>query len=194
MNESGNKKIESSKLLTLFVVMLKIGFTCFGSGWSIVAQIDQEFVQKREWTTSQDLTNCAMMARALPGITIMNTVVFFANSVAGPLGAVIACFGCAIPSIVVLLFVSAVYNSICTNPYVVKAMIGVRASVVAITASVAIRMLKTSLKNWVNVIIMIVALGICFTPLPKAVLIFSAIGVGVADYYIRIRRKNGNTD
>jgi len=39
--------------LELFLYFFKIGFYTFGGGWSIVAQIQQEYVQKKGWITDE---------------------------------------------------------------------------------------------------------------------------------------------
>ena len=39
------------KGLELFVFFFKIGCFTFGGGWSILAQMEQDFVDKRKWLT-----------------------------------------------------------------------------------------------------------------------------------------------
>ena len=41
--------------LLIFAYFIKIGSFTFGSGWSILAQMEQEFVDKRRWLTKQEL-------------------------------------------------------------------------------------------------------------------------------------------
>ena len=43
------------KGLELFVFFFKIGCFTFGGGWSILAQMEQEFVDKRIWLTKSEL-------------------------------------------------------------------------------------------------------------------------------------------
>ena len=40
--------------LLIFAYFIKIGSFTFGSGWSILAQMEQEFVDKRRWLTKQE--------------------------------------------------------------------------------------------------------------------------------------------
>ena len=41
--------------LLLFWEFIKLGAFTFGSGWSIIAQMEQEFVDKRHWVEQSDL-------------------------------------------------------------------------------------------------------------------------------------------
>lgn len=39
--------------IQIFVYFFKIGFFTFGGGWSILAQMQKEFVEKRKWLTEE---------------------------------------------------------------------------------------------------------------------------------------------
>ena len=49
------KKGNIGRVLNLFCMFLKFGCLTFGGGWSIIAQIQQEYVQKRGWLTDEEL-------------------------------------------------------------------------------------------------------------------------------------------
>ena len=48
--------------------MLKIGLFTFGGGWSIVAQIQKEFVEIRGWLTKEELLDIVTIARSFPDV------------------------------------------------------------------------------------------------------------------------------
>ena len=54
--------------LRILLSFIKIGAFTFGSGWSIVAQMEQEFVDKRGWMTKSDLLELIAVGKSLPGI------------------------------------------------------------------------------------------------------------------------------
>lgn len=58
------------KGLELFVFFFKIGCFTFGGGWSILAQMEQEFVDKRKWLTKSELLDMVAVGRSVPGIMI----------------------------------------------------------------------------------------------------------------------------
>ena len=54
-SEAQRSPSQCSRALELFLYFFKIGFYTFGGGWSIVAQIQQEYVQKKGWITDEEL-------------------------------------------------------------------------------------------------------------------------------------------
>lgn len=90
----------------LFWDFIKIGFFTFGGGWSIVAQIQQEFVEKEEWLTQEELLDIVSVGRSLPGIMIANISSIFGYHMAGPAGALACVFGITLPSLLVLTAVT----------------------------------------------------------------------------------------
>ena len=76
-------------LLMLFY-FIKIGAFTFGSGWSIIAQMEQEFVHKRSWMTKNDLLELIAVGKSLPGIMVVNITLLFGYQMAGPLGGIFA--------------------------------------------------------------------------------------------------------
>ena len=45
------------RLLEIFYVMAKIGLFTFGGGWSIIAQMQNEFVDKRGWMDEEQVVD-----------------------------------------------------------------------------------------------------------------------------------------
>ena len=66
-SEAQQSPSQCSRALELFLYFFKIGFYTFGGGWSIVAQIQQEYVQSKGWITDEDLLDItSVMWRAFP--------------------------------------------------------------------------------------------------------------------------------
>ena len=55
MKASEHAARPKGRALTLFLFFFKIGFYTFGGGWSIVAQIQKEYVERQQWITEEDL-------------------------------------------------------------------------------------------------------------------------------------------
>ena len=128
--------------LLLFAYFIKIGTFTFGSGWSILAQMEQEFVDKRHWMTKQDLLELVAVGKSLPGIMITNITMLFGYQMAGVLGGVLAVLGIALPAVVVLSLVTLVYDAIKSNYWVWAALKGVQCAVVPIIGGAAISLGK----------------------------------------------------
>ena len=135
---------------TLFLYFFKIGFYTFGGGWSIVAQIQKEYVERRKWITEEDLLDITSVGRSLPGLMIGNVSYLFGYHVAGLPGAVASVIGISLPSLVVLTVVTWCYTQFCDNPYVSRAMTGVRATVVPIIFVAALKLSRAALPEKIS--------------------------------------------
>lgn len=146
--EAAPEQISRVKMaLLIFAYFIKIGSFTFGSGWSILAQMEQEFVDKRRWLTKQEL-----------------------------LGGVLAVLGIALPAVVVLSLVTLAYDAIKSNYWVWAALQGVQCAVVPIIGGAAISLGKEALKDKVSVFICLAALAVCyFTSISNIVLILAGV-------------------
>lgn len=130
-----------TKAWHIFLFFLRIGCFTFGGGWSTVAQMQREFVEKRRFITEEELLDFTSVARSLPGIMIANTSLIFGCHTAGVPGALAAVAGITVPSMVIVGLVALAYDVIRDNPYVFRALMGVRAAVIPIILSAALGLL-----------------------------------------------------
>ena len=154
--------------LLIFVYFIKIGSFTFGSGWSILAQMEQEFVDKRRWLTKQELLELVAVGKSLPGIMITNITMLFGYQMAGVLGGVLAVLGMSL--------VTLAYDAIKSNYWVWAALQGVQCAVVPIIGGAAISLGKEALKDKASVFICLAALAVChFTRISNIVLILAGV-------------------
>ena len=90
----------------IFLTFLKFGCFTFGGGWSIVAQIQKEYVEKKKWITDEELLDFTSVARSVPGLMIGNASVLFGYQTAGIPGALAALLGITLPPFVIMIFVT----------------------------------------------------------------------------------------
>ena len=112
-SEAQRSPSQCSRALELFLYFFKIGFYTFGGGWSIVAQIQQEYVQSKGWITDEDLLDITSVGRSLPGLMIGNVSYLFGYHVAGFPGALACLLGISLPSLIVLTVVTWCYTRQC---------------------------------------------------------------------------------
>ena len=139
----------------LFWQFFKIGCYTFGGGWSIVAQMQKEYVQKRGWLTEEELLDITSVGRSLPGLMIGNVSYLFGYHVAGFPGAIACVTGMCIPPLLILTVVTWFYTQVRDNPYVSRAMVGVRATVVPIITSAALGLRKAALTDRFGYVILL---------------------------------------
>ena len=124
------KKAEKGRVLSIFLTFLKFVCFTFGGGWSIVSQIQKEYVEDKHWITDEELLDFTSVGRSVPGLMISNASVLFGYHAAGFGGALAALAGICLPPIVIMYGVTFVYNLVHDNLYIARAMMGVRAAVV----------------------------------------------------------------
>ena len=130
------------ELAVLFGEFFQFGCFTFGGGWSIVAQMQQLYVEKKHTLTGEELLDITSVGRSLPGTLIGNVAMLYGNHVAGVAGGVVCLFAMILPPFVVLTILTFCYTAILDNYWVMAAMTGVRASIVPIMASAALPLVK----------------------------------------------------
>lgn len=129
--------------LRLYRYFFKIGWFTFGGGWSIVAQIQTDFVEKKKVMDDQELLDITSVGKSLPGIMICNSTYLFGYHQGGALGGFLAVLGIATPPLIILSMVTFFYRAVRDNVYAARAMAGVRAVVVSIILSAVVKLQKT---------------------------------------------------
>ncbi|MDO5546737.1 MAG: chromate transporter [Eubacteriales bacterium] len=172
-----NKK---RNLLHLFLEFAKFGCFTFGGGWSIIAQMQQLYVDKRKEITSQELLDLASVAKSLPGTMISNVAMLYGYRVGGLAGGFSAVFGMILPPLAVILVISYFYAAFRTNPWVNAAMEGMQAAVVPIIFSAAVNLVKGSMPYPPCVLLLILSVAAyLFTDWSPIVLVILGVVLGM---------------
>ena len=194
-DERSVQTAEKRSALQLFWHFFKVGFYTFGGGWSIVAQMQKEYVEKRHWITAEELLDITSVGRSLPGLMIGNVSYLFGYHMAGFPGALACLLGISLPPLIILTIVTWCYTQVAGNIYVMRAMTGVRAAVVPIIASAAMGLRKGALAEKSGYFIMLLGLGLYLLLGLNCILI---ILLGALIGYVlstrRERRKGGGGD
>ena len=179
----------------LFWQFFKFGCYTFGGGWSIVAQMQKEYVQKRGWLTEEELLDITSVGRSLPGLMIGNVSYLFGYHVAGFPGAIACVTGMCIPPLLILTVVTWFYTQVRDNPYVSRAMVGVRAAVVPIIGSAALGLRKAALADRSGYVILLLGFALyLFLGVNCIIIVLLGALLGFLLCTWRERRKGGPSD
>lgn len=139
-----------SRTLQILKFFLKIGWFTFGGGWSIVAQMEKEFVEKKKWITHEELLDFTAIGKSIPGTMIGNCSFLFGYHMGGISCALAAIIGISFAPMVVLALLVPIYDLIRDNAVVNTIMNSVRAAVIPIMLQVAVRLFHSALpkKKW----------------------------------------------
>jgi chromate transporter len=182
------KKAEKGRVLSIFLTFLKFGCFTFGGGWSIIAQMQKEYVEKKHWITSEELLDFTSVGRSVPGLMVSNASVLFGYHAAGFGGALAALAGICLPPIVIMYGVTFVYGLVCNNLYIARAMMGVRAAVVPIILCALLNLTKSALKDRICWLIAIVAGSLSlFTGLSNVLIVVIGAAAGLLAMEVKSR-------
>ncbi len=175
-------------LLTLLLEFVRFGCLTFGGGWSIIAQMQQLYVEQKKVITSEELLDLTSVAKSLPGTMIGNVAMLYGYRVAGLAGGLLCVFGMTVPPMIILIIISFFYSAFRANYWVAAVMEGMQAAVVPIIAGAAINMARGSVKYPPCLAVV----GVCFalylfTDVNAFVLVLVGIAAGLVmgEYYER---------
>ena len=193
MNAPQRASRSGGRALTLFLFFFKVGFYTFGGGWSIVAQIQKEYVERQKWITEEELLDITSVGRSLPALMIGNVSYLFGYHVAGFSGAVLSVIGISLPSLIVLTVVTWCYTMFKDNIYVSRAMAGVRATVVPIILVAALKLSRAALPEKLSWAFLILGLVLYLFLGVSCIWIMVISGLlGLLIQTLRQRRKGGS--
>lgn len=135
-------KEKLKKIWEVFTYFFHISWFTFGGGWSIVAQMQKDYVEKKRELTDEELLDIVSVGRSLPGTMIGNVAYLFGYRQAGILGGVLSVVGMVLPPMIILSVLTYCYVLFQENIWVAKMLNGVRAAVVPIILSAAIKLSK----------------------------------------------------
>ena len=166
--------------LTLLLLFIRIGCFTFGGGWSIVAQIEQEFIKKRHLITEEELLEMVAVGRSVPGIMVTNIGMLFGYHICGIPGGICAVIGITVPPVLILSIVTVFYNSFKSNYWVHAALTGIRAAVIPIIASSALSLGKEALRTKFALLICAAAFAaILLTDVSNIMLVLIAVAAAL---------------
>ena len=141
------KKEKWKKIWECFCYFFHISWFTFGGGWSIVAQMQKDYVEGKQELTDQELLDIVSVGRSLPGTMIGNVAYLFGHRQAGTLGGVASVVGMVLPPMLILSVLTYGYGMFKDNIWVAKMLQGVRAAVVPIILVAALKLRSSAFTN-----------------------------------------------
>ncbi len=178
--EDRNQKPKNASLWEIFIVFCKVGALTFGGGYAMLPIISKEAVDNRGWATQEEIMDYYAIGQCLPGLIAINTAVFVGDKLRGKKGGIVAAFGVALPSLVIIVLIAAVLKPFMSNPIVQKAFAGVRVAVAALIVKAIITMWKTGIKDLFAVAVFAAVFVLsAFTGTSTILIIVAAVVMGI---------------
>ena len=155
--------------LQLFISFLQIGMFSFGGGYAAMPLIQGQVVTLHQWLSMEEFTDLITISQMTPGPIAVNSATFVGIKIAGIPGAVVATFGCILPSCVIVTLLAKLYLKY-RNMGMLQGILGsLRPAVVAMIASAGISILITAFwgsrsaislpdTNWSLVVIFVISM------------------------------------
>lgn len=153
----------------------------------MIPLLERDVVQRNSWVSPEEFTDLLALAQSAPGVFAVNMAVFVGYRTRGVAGAVSAAFGCALPSVVIILLIALFFRQFRHIAVVNNIFMGLRPVVVALIAVPVFNVAKSARIGWVTLWIPVLsALLIVFAGVSP---IYVIIVAGIAGFvYGRVGR------
>jgi chromate transporter len=147
--------------------------------------LERELVEKRGWTTMDDLRDYFAIGQCTPGIIALNVSTFIGEKRAGGKGALAATSGFLTGPVVIILLIAIFMKNFATLPVVQHAFAGIRVCVCVLILQAVLRLWKKSVVDpftlglYVAVFVLNVVSGYLPVRIPAAVLVILSGCAGI---------------
>ena len=148
-------------LVDLFFTFAKIGLFTFGGGYAMIAMIENNCVERKQWITHDEMINITVIAESTPGPIAINCATFTGYKKAGFMGALVATLGMISPSFIVIYLISTFLDNFLELTIIANAFKGIKIAVGFLILDAAITMVKKMQKK----------------KLPRAIMVCSCIAM-----------------
>lgn len=142
------------KVSTLFWTFLKIGAFTFGGGYAMVALLEHEFVEEKQWVSREEFLDMVAIAESTPGPVAVNSATYIGYKIDGTAGAAASTVAVCIPSFVVIYCISLFFDRFLSLTVVAHAFRGIQVCVIYLILSAGLKMLHQLERNAFNVCIL----------------------------------------
>lgn len=155
-------------IFNLFATFLKIGAFTFGGGWAMIAIIEKEIVDKRQWLSKEEFLDLLAVSQSIPGILAVNMAVAVGDKLEGRRGAIWAALGTILPSFIMILCIAIFLTpeTIKSNEILNNIFRGIRPAVVALIIAPVISSARAAKIGWKTIVIPIVVAVLIWSKLP----------------------------
>ncbi len=167
-------------LAPLFGAFLKMGCVIFGSGYVLLAFLQDDLVQKRHWLTSNQLLDAVAVGQFTPG-PVFTTATFIGYLLAGPRGAAVATVGIFLPAFVLVAATGRFIPRLRKSRYAGAFLDGLNVASLGLMVVVLASLARSALLDPLTISIAIISTVLLFTTkLNSAWLLAVAAMLGLA--------------
>ena len=165
------------KYAELFLTFAKIGVMTFGGGMAMLPMLQREIIENKHWTSEDELAGYYAIGQCTPGIIAVNTATFIGNSIAGPIGGIIATLGVVFPSLIIITFLANIIQRYSEMPIVKSAFAGIQVAVCVLIFNSVMKLAKRSVIDKITafIFVAIILAGYFLNVSPVIFIIIAAV-------------------
>lgn len=142
MKNNKNLKTYFYNLIKLAWTFFKIGAITFGGGYAMISVMERNVAEKKKWITHEEMLNIVAIAESTPGAIALNAATFIGAKIAGFFGALVASLASMLPSVLIIVGISLLYNYFADSQYLYWAGLGMRGAVAALILNAVLNLGK----------------------------------------------------
>ena len=173
----------------IFKAAFRVGLFTFGGGYAMLPILQREVVETRGWVTEEEVLDYYAIGQCLPGIIMVNTMIFVGQKRKGTKGGIVAALGTVCPALIIITLIAALLTNFADVPAVKNAFAGIRVCVCVLIFNAVVKLWKSSIIDWkCLVLFFIVALGSLLTDITPVVFVLFAAVVGVVIKVLEVKK------
>lgn len=151
-------------LLQLFFEFFKIGLFAIGGGLVTIPFL-YDLAKKTGWFESNILVDMIAVSESTPGPIGINMATYVGNHISGIIGGIIATIGIVLPSLIIIIFISKIFEKVKENTTIKNIFYGIRPIALALILGSAIDIIFSNILNFNNDLITTIKSCILFVAL-----------------------------
>lgn len=132
------------ELIDIFLTSARVGAMTFGGGYAMLPILQKEVVEKKKWNNEEEILDYYALSQCLPGVIMVNTLVFVGQKQKGKAGAFAGALGAVAPSFVIITIIAALLTAFADVPAVQNAFAGIRVCVCVLIFNSVLKLWKSS--------------------------------------------------
>ena len=164
----------------IFVSFFKIGLFTFGGGYAMMPLFRRELIERRGYISENELIDYYSVGQCLPGV---NVATFTGYKVQGVSGAIAATLAVNLPSLVIIMALAGILNTLFENQIVSHAFAGIRIGVIALILNEVVLLFRKAVATQFQAVIFVAVLALLFwLHLSAVAVVLLAAGAGILRY------------
>lgn len=145
----------------LFLTFLKIGSVLYGSGYTLLAFLEADFVRRLGWLTTHQIVDAVAVGQLTPG-PVFTTATFIGYVLGGFPGALLATVGIFLPAFILVAISNPFIPRLRESPWAGAFLDGVNVAALGLMAAVTIQLAQAAFVDVLTVAIALAAAVLIF--------------------------------